>query len=161
MGCIRCIIYLAILGIASFLLGRALPKGIFSPDAFPYKPFAWERDGAFYERLHIRKWQTLVPDMSKIFKKWMPPKTLKGLPDEGTLRLMLQETCVAESTHALLAIAGLACIPIWPGVGGAIAAALYFIGNLPYVFIQRYNRPRLAKLWEKIKKKQDNRSNST
>ena len=57
------------------------------------------------------------------------------------------ETCVAELTHALLCIAGLALLWLWPGTGGIVLFALYvLLGNIPFILIQRYNRPRLQKL---------------
>ena len=43
---------------------------------------------------------------------------------------------------------------IWPGVGGIVAALVYiFVGNLPFVIIQRYNRPRLQKLYDMQQRK--------
>ncbi len=160
MGIVSCIVYVAFLGIISFLLGRILPKGWFSPTAFPYKLFKWERNGAIYDCLNIRKWQNLVPDMSKLFKRWMPPKKLNGLPNAEAIELMLQETCIAEFTHGWLSLAGLACLWLWPGLGGIVVTVLYiFVGNLPYILIQRYNRPRLTKLLNKIKSKHNNGRN--
>ena len=60
---------------------------------------------------------------------------------------MIEETCVAELTHGLLCIAGLVLLAIWPGTGGVILTVIYIVfGNLPFLLIQRYNRPRLQKL---------------
>ena len=39
------------------------------------------------------------------------------------------------------------CIRDRPGTGGAVVTAIYILfGNLPFLIIQRYNRPRLQKL---------------
>lgn len=51
---------------------------------------------------------------------------------------------MAETTHFLVAVMGLYCAKIWRG-GGLILSLLYFIWNLPFVLIQRYNRPRLIR----------------
>ena len=60
---------------------------------------------------------------------------------------MIGETCIAELTHGLLCFAGLALPAIWPGAGGIILCIIYIVfGNLPFLLIQRYNRPRLQKL---------------
>ena len=59
---------------------------------------------------------------------------------------MIQETCIAELVHGVLCIAGLYCFQIWPGTGGLLIAALNVLGNLPYIIIQRFNRPRLVRL---------------
>lgn len=59
---------------------------------------------------------------------------------------MIQETCVAELTHLLLCAAGILLFWIWPGAGGCIMFALDIVfGNLPFILIQRYNRPRLLR----------------
>lgn len=86
--------------------------------------------------------------MSKICTKIMPPKKL-SMDSIAKLPLMIQETCVAEFIHVLLCVTGIYCVWLWPGIGGAVVAGLYFLRNLLFVFIQRYNRPRLLRLQEK------------
>ena len=140
-----CVLYAAVLGVVSFVLGRIVPKSWFKSDKFPYRVKDGEKK--VFELLKVKKWQAKVPDMSKLFSRIMPEKritadTLRDLPR------MLQETCVAEFTHVLLGVLGLFMLLIWPGVGGIVAALLYILlGNLPFVIIQRYNRPRLQKLY--------------
>ena len=120
--------------------------------------FAAEPKPRIYDKLNIRKWQNKVPDMSRILPKWMPAKNLSGNYRERLPR-MLQETCVAELIHSLLCITGLYCIKLWPGFGGVVIVMLYIVFfNLPFIIIQRYNRPRLIKLTQRIQeesKKQD------
>ncbi len=142
--------YLIFTGIIGFLAGRLVPKSWFQAVAFPYKPFSWEQGGKIYEKLNIRHWQNKVPDMSKLLPGWMPAKSLVG--DYKTrLPRMLQETCVAEMTHVLLCVSGLYCLKLWPGAGGVLVYFLYVvIFNLPYILIQRYNRPRLIRLAQKL-----------
>lgn len=84
--------------------------------------------------------------MSKILPKIMPPKNLSGNFRERMPR-MLQETCVAEMIHSVLCVTGLRCLRLYPGIGGFIIVILYIVFfNLPFIIIQRYNRPRLIKL---------------
>ena len=60
---------------------------------------------------------------------------------------MIEETCVAEAVHALLSLTGLGFLWIVPGMWGALWTAMYILlGNVAYIMIQRYNRPRLQKL---------------
>ncbi len=60
---------------------------------------------------------------------------------------MIGETCVAEFTHFVLILLGFYALRLWPGTGGAVVTAIYILfGNLPFLIIQRYNRPRLQKL---------------
>ena len=154
MGFVKCACYIIVLGAANFLLGRLLPKRWFRYDAFPFRSFAFEREGRIYERLRIKRWQNKVPDMSRLFARLMPAKRLKGRPDEATLTVMLQETCVAEAVHWGLSAAGLLCLRLWRGLWGAAVSLAYFLlGNLPFILIQRYNRPRLAGLLERVRER--------
>ena len=139
-----CVLYFAVLGIASFFLGRLLPKSWFRADCFPYRCYDFEKQ--LYQKLRVREWQDKVPDMSRILPMFMPPKRLtKGY--QQRLPLMIQETCVAEFIHGTLILAGFACLKIWPGIGGEIMTTAYILlGNLPFIIIQRYNRPRLSRL---------------
>ena len=56
---------------------------------------------------------------------------------------MIRETCAAEATHALLILAGLGLLAIWPGAGGIVLYLIYAIfGNL--VFLQFRNSPEIT-----------------
>lgn len=145
MGFWGCVEYLAASGAVSFIVGRVLPKSWFRHDKFPYAIYRFEHGGKIYEKLRIKSWQKKLLDMSRIFPKLMPPKKFDF---NGFARLprMIQETCVAELIHGLLCFSGLYCMEIWHGVGGKVIAALYFLGNLPFILVQRYNRPRLLRL---------------
>ena len=136
MRFIYCLCYAAGLGVVSFVLGRLVPKEWFDYTRFPYRSFAFEKGGKIYEAIGIAKWQSRVPDMSRIFPKLMPAKKIPARPDEQTLLVMIRETCAAEATHALLILAGLGLLAIF--------------GNLVFLIIQRYNRPRLVRLYERM-----------
>ena len=144
-----CCGYYGFIGLRFFIIGRILPKKWFDYNAFPYKAFDCEKDGKIYEKIAISKWQAKVPDMSRIFPKLMPKKRMVAT-DPDTLLLMVRETCIAELIHVLLSICGLFGIYIMPGVWGVLFYAAYFLlGNLPFILIQRYNRPRLVRIYEK------------
>lgn len=150
MKLLQCAIYLALTGIVGFFAGRLMPKRWIKPEQGWFRSFAFEKNGAVYEKLGIRKWQNKVPDMSRILPFMMPPKNLSG-DYEQRLPVMIRETCVAEIIHMAVAFLGLPCLWIWPGAGG-IAVTAIFVGllNVPYILIQRYNRPRLLRLQQKI-----------
>jgi len=87
--------------------------------------------------------------MSKIFPKLMPPKKMVDTDKKSLLR-MIQETCTAELIHMILCLTGLYCIRLWPGSGGIVLAVLNIVlFNLPFILIQRYNRPRLVRLYKR------------
>ena len=144
MGLLRCVIYMAFTGIAAFILGRLLPKCWFRGDAFPFRCRMWEQK--LYKALHVKVWQDKVPDMSRLLPALMPPKKL---------------TADTFSDLPRLSLTGLACLSIWPGIGGAILTAVYvLLGNVPFIIIQRYNRPRLQKLLAMQQRKLERKVNS-
>ena len=146
----KCFWFLIITGVIAFFVGRLLPKKWFCADRFPYRSFRFEQDGRIYDKLRIRKWQNRVLDMSKILPFMMPAKNLTG-DFKKRLPRMLQETCVAELIHTLNCFVGLYCLKLYPGVGGVIISILYIIlFNLPFILIQRYNRPRLMRLAKRV-----------
>ena len=146
----QCFFFLLATGALGFFVGRLIPKKWLHPEKGIFRCFSFEKGGKLYEKIGIRKWHKKVPDMSRILPFMMPAKKLTGdyqqrLPD------MLLETCVAELTHGLLCLVGLYCLRLWPGAGGMIIYLLYIVFfNLPYIVIQRYNRPRLIKLQKKL-----------
>ena len=147
----QCAVYLAAIGAVFFYIGRLLPGSWFRGDRFPFRPLPFERDGRIYERLGIRRWKDKVPDMSRLLPKVMLPKRLAwGVQPERIAR-MVQETCIAELVHIILFVLGFGCVLIWDGPGGWITAVVYnLLGNVPFILIQRYNRPRLLHLMETV-----------
>lgn len=140
MGFLRCLVYLSALSLALFLLGLILPRRLFSPHAFPFRTFSFESE-EFYRKLHIRRWKDKLPDMSRACRFLFPKKICPGMGRENLSRL-ITETCVAEAVHGAEVFLGFGCVFLWPS-GGLICALLYAFGNLPYILIQRYNRPKL------------------
>lgn len=143
-GPVKCLVYIIALGVVSFVTGRLLPKHWFKSDRFPFR--CNEKEKKLYKALRVKDWQNKVPDMSRVFTKLMPAKKLNA----GTLAdipRMLEETCVAEFIHVVLSVLGLSCLWLWPGFGGAVVTLVYILlGNVPFIIIQRYNRPRLQRL---------------
>lgn len=147
MQFLDCVLFLVISGLAIFLIGRIFPRQWIKADKFPFKSYKWEQNGKFYEKLKVKKWKTKLPDASviigKIFPKFMPKKRINGA-DKRNIKVLVKETCVAEFTHLTSALLGLFCIKLWKG-WGALVSAVWIALNLPFVIIQRYNRPRLIK----------------
>lgn len=144
------VIYFVLIGQGCFFFGLLLPRERFDEEAFPYKAYAWERKGKLYDVLHIKKWKRRVPDMSMVTDKIFPKRLSSGITVEELDRLV-KESCVAELIHYILAVLGLGFYYIWKGKTGAVLTVLYILGNIPYIIIQRYNRPNFISLREKLK----------
>ena len=141
-----CTLYLAFIGVLAHFIGQVVPRTRFNSDTFPFCSVAWERDGTVYKHLKIQLWKDKLPDMSTILSD-MIPKRLSRQADLAEVECLIQETCVAEWIHVLLSVAGLLCLLIWPGIGGIVITSVWILlGNLPFILIQRYNRPRLKRL---------------
>ena len=135
-------------------LGQSIP-GPFDPEKRPFRGRKWEQNGRVYTKLAIDKWKKLVPDMSRI----LPDMVKKELPGSGAVTAdqaaaLVQETCRAELVHGASCLLGLAFLWLWPGCGGAIVLAVWvLLANLPFILIQRYNRPRLMRLAALLRKR--------
>lgn len=147
------LIYIAVLGVLSHFVGQALPRKCFDAEKPPYKAAKWEKGGKVYERLGIKHWKDIMPDMSRI----MPDMVKKKLTSENKERGMdtlIAETCVAECVHWGLIILSFGILFWWRGLWAAVFLLVYNIfGNLPFIIIQRYNRPRLVMLEQRRKRR--------
>ena len=147
--------YTAAWGAACFPLGRLLKRLPLNWERPPFAGMAWERGGAVYEGLGIRCWKDIAPDVSRWFPGIVPRKAFSGMVTAQKARDMLAETCVAELTHLILCLTGLVMLPLWPGAGGLVYYGIYaLLGNLPFIAIQRYNRPRYRQLLEKAERRE-------
>ena len=146
IACIACA------GMLSNFLGELLPRSWFCPDRFPFRPFAWEKDGKFYDRFGVRNWKDHAPDMSRVRKKKMVPKRLGLCPTAESVRTLRFETCRAEAVHVVLCLLSPCLIFLWQnrwiGVGIML---IYILFNLPFIIIQRYNRPALTNLEKRLR----------
>ena len=138
----------AVVGALAFLGGELLPRKNFDYSAFPYRAHKWEKEGQIYEKLHIRKWKDHLPDMSRYIKTMFAKELVNPRDPEYTRRLIL-ETCVAELIHKILILLSPIFAQYMTGMYADLAMLIYALGNLPFILIQRYNRPRLIRLMEK------------
>lgn len=149
MNFLYCVLYLIALSAVIYFIGRIFPRKWIYEYKFPFKSYNFEKNGKIYEKLKIRKWKTKWPDASlffnKLFPKKIPKKRIEDNSKDGIL-VLVKESCVAESTHLAAMLFGFFCTKIWKGLGGWIISVIFFIGNIPSVLIQRYNRPRLIKV---------------
>lgn len=142
--------FFATVGILSHLVGESLPRKYFHYDSWPYKSFSWEKDGGFYSQtLDIRRWRKYLPDKSKAVKS-MYKKSLGVNFGEAHVERLIQETCVAEFVHLLLIFSSPLLLVFMEGKGAIICAIAFAVGNVPFIMIQRYNRPKLVKLYHSI-----------
>ena len=151
----RCAAYVALLGVVGFFAGRLAAGHRFRYDRFPWKDYPFEQGGSLYRKIGIHRWQAHMPDMSRVFRHMMPPKRLYPGITVAEVEQMVQETCVAEWTHLWLNALALPVFWLWPGWGGAIFYILYaLLGNVTFILIQRFTRPKLVALAQKLARRE-------
>lgn len=153
MSLLYAVIYIAVLGILSHFVGQALPRARFSAESFPYRTADWENGGRVYEKLGIKHWKDALPDMSRIMPD-MVKKKMTGQNREQGMDVLIAETCVAECVHYWLIVLSLGIFLFWRGVWAVVFWLVYnILGNVPFILIQRYNRPRLVLLEQRRKRR--------
>jgi glycosyl-4,4'-diaponeurosporenoate acyltransferase len=88
------------------------------------------------------------------YVKSMFRKKISVFRDYDYITDLILETCVAEFVHWMLVFVSPVFLVLMEGLAGRIGAVLYALGNLPFVMIQRYNRPRLVKLLNRQKRQE-------
>lgn len=139
-------LYLAALGILAHPVGLILPRSIFHPDSFPFAAYKWENGGKIYEKLGVKSWKDRVPDMSRLMGD-MVKKKMSSAKDAAGIDTLIVETCIAEAIHLALTVLSFGILIFWQSVWAWVLILAYnILGNLPFIIIQRYNRPRLLAL---------------
>ena len=149
----------AFAGLLTLFLGIQVPRKILNYHSFPFRAYAFEKNGKIYEKIEVHRWKDGLPDASKVLKTMFRKKVNLQMNEEGLDRL-IRETCIAEIVHWLL----IALTPVyslfvsWPYA--VLFSVLYALGNLPFIIIQRYNRPRFMHALELMKKRHMRRENA-
>ena len=154
MKLLMSIVYVAVIGILAHYVGESLPRSLFSEYKFPYRSYKWEKDGKFYKRMRIKRWKTHLPDMSRIMRDMLPKKVTFDAGSEN-INALIKETCVAECVHYWLCVFSVGIYLIWKNYVGVILALVFVVCNIPFIMIQRYNRPHLIKLRNKLLKREE------
>ncbi len=146
--------YIVALVLLSHFFGELLPRKWFNWRKKPFASFAFERNGEIYDKLHIKKWKRKVPDLSKLMK-YMVPKKVSFRDSSKEVDMLLRELCVAETVHFSLIIASFGIFFIVRSWFSIMLCCLYALGNVPFILIQRYNRPHLAHLYGRVVEREE------
>ncbi len=148
------LLYIIVLVIASHFIGELLPRAWFDWRKKPFASFAFEKNGELYDKIHIKKWKRKVPDLSRLMK-YMVPKTVSFRDSSAEVDRLLRELCVAETVHTALALASFGVLFFTRSPFGILLCVLYALGNVPFILIQRYNRPHLAHLYSRVVEREE------
>lgn len=130
------------------LIGNRFTNKHFDPDSWWLKTRKWEQNGDFYDNVFkIKKWKHLLPDGAKTHEGGFTKGHLKSY-DPDYLKAFIAETGRAEIFHWLQ------IFPFWvfglwsPPFVIWIMLCYALIVNMPCILAQRYNRPKLRKIYE-------------
>ena len=147
-----CFLLWPLLQVIAALICLKIPDSFYSSRFFLFQIFRFENDGLIYDKIfHVSKWKHLLPDGGVVLnKKGFKKKHLINF-SEDTFKQFCIESSRGELTHWL------AILPFW--IFGFIAPArviwymlIYAIFiNFPCIVVQRYNRPRVQKLLNRMK----------
>jgi glycosyl-4,4'-diaponeurosporenoate acyltransferase len=142
------LIDIALLAVWGSLVGYAfhrMPPRWFARDNAVTRLRRWERDGRFWqETLRVRRWKDRVPDAGALFKGGQRKRT--PTRDLDALARLAIETRRAEFVH-LVVLVITPLFFLWNPLWLALVMVTYnLVANVPFVVIQRYNRPRLMRL---------------
>ena len=139
--------------IGSGFVTHHMPRQFFDRERWLFRTRAIEAEGRIYRRLlRIHRWKDLLPEAGATFAGGFTKRSLpSGLSANDTgeyIQRFIAETRRAELTHWLPILLS-ATFFIWnpPEIAGwmPVYAA---VTNLPFICVQRSNRPRLQRLAE-------------
>lgn len=136
-------------GIFTDIYTTPIKASVFHYDRWPFLPWKWEKGGEIYQqKLHVKDWKGSLFDASIAFP-FMLPKQIRTT-DPAYLLALVQETCKAEWTHWTILIVGTTVMavivdPFW----NVFYCIVYAISNISDIVTQRYNRPRLVRMYER------------
>ena len=139
-----------------FRLGCRGTDDRFSPDRRRYCALSWEEDGKFYQRcFHIKSWKDKLPQ--RVPEGGFSKEHLDTVTPEY-LDTFLTETCRGEWIHSGNLLLSAALLLIAPRELRMLSAILNAIVHLPYIMIQRYNRFRLLRCRNRLRRQQQRAS---
>lgn len=141
---------------ASFFLCISISKTAFDPNRKMYMPHKWENNGKFYnDVLKINRWKDFLPQ--HIGKDGFSKDHIDDISLEY-IDEFIMETCRGEWNHSINCMFTVVLFLINDFFIAILFMIFLFIGNVPFIIIQRYNRFRLQKLRKtiiKVKKRKD------
>ncbi len=113
-----------------------------------FRTYRFENSGETWNRIfHIKKIKPHLPESTLVMPKSFDSAHLTDT-HPSTLRVHIDETDRAELTHWISMLPALSFF-LWNPRKFWILHILYAVlSNLPFILTQRYNRPRLKKLYE-------------
>lgn len=130
-------------------LAHHMPLEWFDPRAPLFRTRGFEREGRLYRSVGVHRWKDALPEAGSFFRGGFSKRYLAAR-EPAYLERYLAETCRAEASHWLAALFMLNFFLWNPWYTGVIMLAYGILTNLPFIIVQRYNRPRIAAMYRRL-----------
>lgn len=149
-----------VIGVTSAVVGNFIPRAYINYSRFPFKEYRFERGGKLYHIFGIEKWKLKLPDISEYIKSVFPKKVEhEAARDSLYFARFANETCVSELVHfVLILISPVYILLNWDMDWGIAVMLIDIVVNIPFIMVQRYNRPRLVRVAERGIRHSESRS---
>lgn len=135
-----------VIEIGAGYIANKLPLRLFEHEGPLTRTRRWERDGAIYARLfRVHRWKDALPEAGAMFAGGFGKRGLRTR-SRDQLDRFVAETRRAELTHWLAVVLSLTFFAWNSPVVAVWMPAIGLVGNAPFIVVQRYLRPRLARL---------------
>ena len=145
-----------IIGALSAICGNFIPRERIDYYKFPFRQYKFEMEGKLYRFFKIENWKLKLPDISEYITSVFPKTVnLDLLKKDGEYFVRFaKETCISEFVHVfLILISPLYLFLNWDISWGIGVMLIDIVVNIPFIMIQRYNRPRLVLIAERSAKR--------
>lgn len=151
----RNILLFALLSMLNTAVSLILPENLFIYTKWLFKERKWEHGGTVYQKLfNIKKWKDKLPELSDIIKRNFPKKKLPSFNVEY-LKKYIVESCRSEMCHWMIVISVIVFSSWFNDDMENFIFILAVILNVPYIMIQRFNRPRIINVMQKNAEKEE------
>ncbi len=123
-----------------------IPKEMYSYKNWLLRERKWEKRGVIYQRLlKVKSWKKYLIELNDFIKSVFPKKHIPEYSKEYLSRYLM-ECCKSELTHWMI-IFSTFLFWVFNDFNTFFTMLLVAVAlNLPYIIIQRYNRPRILQI---------------
>lgn len=132
-----------VLSVIITFLSVLSPKYYYNYKMWLYRERKWEHGGKLYEnKLKVKKWKSRLPELADFLKFIFPKKFIKEFSIDYMSKYLM-ESCRAELTHWCIIFSTVVFLIFESTETFIYMFLIAFAANIPYIIIQRYNRPRI------------------
>lgn len=137
--------------VISTLVFLGIPEKYLDYRRWPFREKKWEDGGNVYQRLFkVKVWKHQLPELSDFFSKSFSKKKIEPR-NQAYLEKYVAESCRAEMAHWSIILLAFISVVANDCVVSMLMVAIAL--NMPFIVIQRYNRPRIMRLLRQLNRR--------